>query len=218
MKSLVAVVEVYHSAGPGRGHARTEPHGQEDRIGVRLHAPVVPPKVAQLNDLGPHAVEDLRVQRSVVLSTEVALQGALHNLRHDLHGWARGQDNGRVADDTPHAALKDADTLRQLSPDQRHFVAPWQHQGEAVERGSHTLDGVRCDDGGASRVDRIDLRARLGLDFRAGLRLGLRAGRRLLQRGHVRRTGLRPRVRDVRNTDEARAEPLVVERAALPAL
>mmetsp|Transcript_56412 Transcript_56412/g.175419 ORF Transcript_56412/g.175419 Transcript_56412/m.175419 type:complete len:313 (-) Transcript_56412:234-1172(-) len=99
---------------------RAEPGGQEDRVGVRLHGPVVPGPPATLPDLHPDVLEGRRIE-------PLPVRGPPHRVgSRDLdsaepHGRSRAQPCGHVAKHHPVLAAENARAQSKLSPHQRQL-------------------------------------------------------------------------------------------------
>mmetsp|Transcript_29075 Transcript_29075/g.83537 ORF Transcript_29075/g.83537 Transcript_29075/m.83537 type:complete len:244 (+) Transcript_29075:1174-1905(+) len=118
------------------GQQLLEPLGEEDAVGVGLDHPVVHPVVAQVHELGPHAVEDVGVQRRVPLAAVGHGERETEELDLDRGGGPLVQQRRAVAEDRPLVAGEDAHVLLLLLLQQPRLVAEGQHQRVAVERGA----------------------------------------------------------------------------------
>mmetsp|Transcript_12222 Transcript_12222/g.34666 ORF Transcript_12222/g.34666 Transcript_12222/m.34666 type:complete len:254 (-) Transcript_12222:366-1127(-) len=110
-------------APPGRGapaQVLAEPPGEEDRVGVDLHGPVVAGEGRAREDPLPDAEEDPRVQGEVVPGVLGHVQGAGDDLRP--HGRA-AQPPVRVAEDGVVLAAEDSRALLGLLLEEQHLVS-----------------------------------------------------------------------------------------------
>mmetsp|Transcript_20300 Transcript_20300/g.60638 ORF Transcript_20300/g.60638 Transcript_20300/m.60638 type:complete len:568 (+) Transcript_20300:577-2280(+) len=131
VEAILAVVQIHALLGLRvHGYDASQALGEEDRVGIDLHRPVVLQEGGVLHDFLPDREEDGQVESGAELPSLLALEVAVH----DAGDQALGHLDRPVAVDRVGVAAEEADTRLVLEGQQALLVAARQHQGEAVER------------------------------------------------------------------------------------